>query len=133
MRSRIDTNLSEQKRYTIMCLSNKMLREGLAIRIISTISQSFEVLQSYNSSNRYYHNYLLHRLKTLSECLFFIFYQTQILSDEERALSELTRNLCSMICRGEKGGQNLSYLNSDFNLDHELCPALIILQLTQVL
>ena len=92
----------------IMQTTNRLIRDGLASNCLDAISKHLSALQSTGTtsakSGTFNKRALLQKtISLLSEALFFIFYSTQILPAEERALVAQIRTISSMLAESQEG------------------------------
>jgi hypothetical protein len=152
MKARYDTALIASKRAIIMRETNRLLCGGIALNImenlLSNIRQGGHNLlklvrqqggdtkfQSQRTQKSWKQVHL--RLMQLSECLFYIFYQTQIESKENNKLLELIEGLSELVVLKEHSPlitdtEHSTSTSIPGEWSNSLFQVLIVLQLTHV-
>lgn len=92
----------------IMLTTNRLIRDGLATNCLEAISKHLTTLQStgvVNTRNGAFNKRALLQktISLLSEAIFFIFYSTQILLSEERALVSQIRSISGLLAESPEG------------------------------
>ncbi len=87
----------EARKYAvIMEITNSFIRDGIVMNLMESVVKGINEL--LNSSLRpIYKEFVVECMTMISECLFFICYQTQITSAESAALTELISKLSSTV------------------------------------
>ena len=132
-----------KKRDKLMCLTNQLFRDGLGSEIMSLITDQLNLLlDSTKRKSTSFTEKMIQYLQRLAECLFYMFYKTQIERDEADKLLELIRVLSNALiptisdklpaAAHDLSSTTGSILPDNMPADVSLYPTLVILQLTHV-
>ena len=147
MRLRLDHRMEASKRAQIMLKTNDQLRQGYGISLLKSASQFVAELQQLltsakTSSMQSRSLQLLHAIKNVADDIFFTFYETQILQNEEKALVDLICVLSTLLFNASPPGTSPTLTNSGISTTAStllnsdcrdiLCHVIVTLQLTQV-
>lgn len=87
MKSRMDEDIASDMRAVIMTSTNRLLRDGVAAHLLNALRSAITEMQS--CAGHRLKIFLETSVKQLAECLFFCFYQTQIIQSELQLLQDL--------------------------------------------
>jgi hypothetical protein len=113
-------HLHPDKYTVVMQQSNALLLGGAALRYMDRMMKGLTELKSANIQKGM-KDFILSSMQTMAECLFFMFYQTQITSAESVALTQLILEVSS--CQTDESYRD--WLSGSVRI-------LLVLQLTQI-
>lgn len=123
MEARSAQALPEDQLRVVMEESNSLLRDGIAMKLMTTVQQGVDELLKPDLS-AVLRGFIVNALQVLANCLFYTFYRTQITQAEVTALTGLIMNVSSVVI-SQKEESSIQWLPG-------LNIALIILQLAHV-
>ena len=88
------SHMDPSKFHVIMTQTNSLLKAGIAMKYMDRIVKGLSELKS-GTFQKDMCDFILSSMLTMSECLFFMFYQTQITSAESVALTQLILEISS--------------------------------------